>query len=108
MGRSRAGSRPRSGARGLRASFIPFAGPAGKPGERRPPSTAAAAAAAAGEAGEVCDRGDDFGRLGGLVQAAVKPAGRLGRGGVCVGTCRVAIAITNKRSNPLGRANGSE
>jgi hypothetical protein len=102
MGRSRAGSRPRSGARGLRASFIPFAGPAGKPGERRRPSTAA------GEAGEVCDRGDHFGRLGGLVQAAVKPAGRLGRGGVCVGTCRVAIAITNKRSNPLGRANGSE
>ena len=99
MGRSRAGSRPRSGGRGLRASFIPFAGPAGKPGERRRPSTAA------GEAG---DRGDDFGRLGGLVQAAVKPAGRLGRGGVCVGTCRVAIAITNKRSNPLGRANGSE
>jgi hypothetical protein len=105
MGRSRAGPRPRSGARGLRASFIPFAGPAGKPRERRPPSTAAGEA---GEAGEVCDRGDDFGRLGGLVQAAVKPAGRLGRGGVFVGTCRVAIAITNKRSNPLGRANGSE
>lgn len=99
MGRSRAGSRPWRGARGLRTSSITFAGKAGKPGDRRGPSAAA---------GEVCDRGDHFGRLGGFVQAAVKPAGRLGRGGVFVGTCRVAIAITNKRSNPLGRANGSE